>query len=492
MATLILTYLTFLVWGYRFNATDSVPMSSNIILQAVTLLLVMGISLLMGLLLNPHPKACRIITVSALFITLLFMGAMCFSYVSQTLHLPASDANSCFAIALQFKESDFRAVVPEGSYLSLWPFQTGFIFTLEKIMRVFNETSPLFFQKLNCIYILMILASGYGMVCTLSKRIEGRLLYLGLMATYWPLFFRSTEVYGNVPALAWMMCSCFTFLLYYKAKTRWQQILAVIGFVGFSVLAALYKSNSLIYVIAFVLIVCVQQLRKKDLRFLIVVVLTAILASQITTITQKYYEHYAENTCGEGVPAIAYLAMGLQYTNEEAIPGGWNGFHSSTYMELGYDYDKTVERSKQSIRESLDGFAQNPGFAVHFFHNKALKQWANQTQGMLWDVNGYYDTARDKDAFWVTFLEYGKHRNLLSFMDVHQSLLYGILLAGCGKLLIGRWKKREIDIPLLLPFVTFIGGFLFSLIWEGQTTAVMSYPLLLLPVALGYLFKDKE
>ena len=310
-------------------------------------------------------------------------------------------------------------------------------------------------------------------------------MYLLLMGNYWSLFFKVSSVYGDLPGLAWTMVSMACYILFCKVDKRWEKILSVLGFVLSTILACIYKGNCLIYIIAVLLITLVLQLRKFQPVFIVVVVITAFVSIFSTDITQKYYEHYAGNVCGKGMPASGWLAMGLQYNGEEAIPGGWNGFHTETFISSGYDYDASNTIFKKAIQKSLKEFCDNPEFAGKFFFNKTLKQWANQTHGVWWGTNCYYDVSRDESSFWVQFLNYGKYNEYLSFMDFHESIVYATLFVGSLFLLLAKIKKQKIDIFILLPLVTFIGGFLFSLIWEGQTSTVMSYPIMVLPVAVA-------
>jgi len=312
------------------------------------------------------------------------------------------------------------------------------------------------------------------------------------MTAYWPLIFRVKDVYGDLPALSWMMFSFMCYLFFYKTEERWKKVIWALLFAGATIIACVYKRNSLIFVIAVLLVSFILQICKKHILFGSVVIVTVVLAMFSTSFTQKYYEFYAGNVCGKGVPAIAYIAMGLQYNGEEAIPGGWNGFHSNTYMEAGYDYELTAEISRASIRESLTNFAKDPGFMMQFFQGKILKQWANQTHGVYWDVHSLYDTTRNNEDFWVRHLEAKKYEKWLDFEDSHENMIYVILFLSTCVLLRAKIKKQNIKFVFLLPYVTFIGGFLFSLIWEGQTGAVIYYPVLALPTAIGLLFSDEE
>lgn len=480
---LIIGYLTILVWLYFFNDENSIPMKTNILIQLLFCALIIGAIKLAGNALNKNARAGRVISLLFFALTVSAVGAICFSYVSQTLLLPISDGKSCFDIAVRFANSEFGAVVPQGSYLSVWPYQTGFIFILEKLMRIFNTQEPLFFQQINCFYVLLIISAGYFVVYLLSKKIEAQLIYMALMLNYWTLFFDVGVVYGDLPGLAWTMVSIACYFCFFRVSRKWQKSLSLIGFLCSTLLACVYKGNCLIYIVAVLLITFVLQLKKMRPALLITVAVTALLSIFATDITQKYYESYAGNVCGRGMPATGWIAMGLQYNGKEAIPGGWNGYHTDVFLSNDYNYEVSDAIFRESIKESLKEFADDPAFACDFFYNKTLKQWANQTHGVWWENGSYYDLSRDEGSFWVRFCENKKYCGMLKYIDVHESIVYSILALSAFSILSQKCRKQKIEMWKLLPFVTFIGGFLFSLFWEGQTDTVMSYPIILLPTA---------
>ena len=57
-------------------------------------------------------------------------------------------------------------------------------------------------------------------------------------------------------------------------------------------------------------------IREKNYIKSLFVLITLIAAMLIPVVVQRYYENYAHDNCGDGVPAVAYLAMALQYNGE--------------------------------------------------------------------------------------------------------------------------------------------------------------------------------
>lgn len=378
---------------------------------------------------------------------------------------------------------DMRAVVPEGSYLSLWPFQTGLIFILEKLIRLFHTTEPLFFQRINVLYVGLAILSGYGFLKKITNRMDAVILYLVLAGTYFPLFLNTSEIYGDVPSLALIMFSMWMFALFEGEGKKQRWVYGFLFFVG-TVLACTYRRNSLIFLIAVSIVFVLCALGKRRWKDFLLILCTIVLSIASTNMTQKYYEYYARNVCGRGVPAVAYLAMGMQ--DSGGIPGGWNGFHSNLYMETGYDYEETVRISREAIRNSMSEFLKEPETMADFYYRKLLGQWGNATCGCFWGLGQMFQSPQSDFA--VSVIAGNGRDSLLIYMNLWQSTIYGIFcISLVGTFVRKCTGKESVGWAEMVPLITFIGGFLFSLIWEAQPRYVMAYPFFVLPFAIGNL-----
>ena len=67
-------------------------------------------------------------------------------------------------------------------------------------------------------------------------------------------------------------------------------------------------------------------------------------------------------------------------------------------------------------------------------------------------------------------------------MNLHQFILYAGVLAAVVSTIAAKRRKEKIELSELLALVTLIGGFLFSVIWEGNSRHILAYPFLLLPL----------
>ena len=152
-------------------------------------------------------------------------------------------------------------------------------------------------------------------------------------------------------------------------------------------------------------------------------------------------EKQAQTDYGDGCPKIMWVAMGLQ-ENEEfpQFPGTYNGFNADTYKANDYD----------------------AFFSTYYMQNQ--KEWVDRV---------YFDDI--------------VHSRVVLIMDNYQFLIYLMLLVYFLNLLTG---KDEIG--TLLPVLILVGGFLFSLIWEGRSRYVYPYLVIALPcVAEGVYYAEQ-
>lgn len=218
---------------------------------------------------------------------------------------------------------------------------------------------------------------------------------------------------------------------------------------------------------------------------LLLVLIVATVAGSI--LPQRFYEYRAKNTMGRGVPAIAYIAMGMQWS-EGRSPGGWNGYHSDLFMKCSYNTELTAQISAEAVKDSLGYMTKHPDYMVKFYYYKLTEQWEREDFQCLYETLDF--SGERTPAAWDIYQGKTKER-LLSIMSVHQSLVY---IGACCFCISGavRWRKGKkngkssVDVrqsERLILLVTFIGGFLFSMIWEAGSRYVMPYFVMLIPYA---------
>lgn len=268
--------------------------------------------------------------ICALWMMLLFLSVMIFCawWIANSVNLPQSDAKSVYDIAYRAKNHDLLPVAPTGSYMSLWPFQSGLVLFFEMILRLIPNAGEMTIQWFYLPFMALSLISGYMVVKKSFSSVRTSLLWCILMSLCFPYFFHINNMYGEIPSIA---LSLFTLwmLLEYSAKPSWLKLLSA----GLGLAAAVaIRKNTLIFVIACVLVWLAVFVKEKRIHILLLLSVLISAAVSGIILPQKFYEYRARNIMGKGVPAVAYIAMGLQW-DEGRSPGGWNGYHQSlVYM----------------------------------------------------------------------------------------------------------------------------------------------------------------
>lgn len=403
---------------------------------------------------------------------------------------PAADAWSVYSAAQSLAAGDTSVIHPTDSYLSYYPQQVGLMAFFELLIRLWNILSiglePYHFIK--CLYVVLtciIVFFQYKTVHLLWENDKTDCIYLTLAGASLPMIMYSSFVYGEIPSFAALSMGLYYLLKLMKnlptdnntpctISAKWYIRQAIISLLGLT-LAVMLRKNSLVCIIAVILVVLLESCARGRKSLLIYCTLCIILSLTILPITQKCYELRAGNTLRTGVPAMSYFAMGMQ---ESSRANGWyNGFNFNTYQESGMDTERTVALSKEAISERQAYFKANPGYAASFYFNKFLSQWTDGTyasrQATLATLGPRHPVAEE---FYT-----GKFaKSYIEFCNIYQSILYLGCFAG---MLVTALKRRSCRLFEWTGMISVFGGFLFHMIWEANSRYIFLYGLLLLPYA---------
>ncbi|MBQ4536047.1 MAG: hypothetical protein II994_00350 [Lachnospiraceae bacterium] len=413
--------------------------------------------------------------------------------------VPAADAWSVYSIAESLAQNDTSVVHHTDSYLSYYPQQVGLVTFFELLIRIWYLL-PLdlpAYHFIKCVYVLLttvIICFQYrtitlpfdtghidcGNLPFLKEKIS--CAYLLLIGLNLPFIMYTSFVYGEIPSFAMISIGFyyyFRFLTSFNVptdsgasqtanKTVSSGVISLICFI----LSVFLRKNSLIVIIAIVLVTLIEWLKIKKHRLLLFVLFCVLGSSFILPSTQKYLEHRADNYLRSGVPAMSYFAMGMQ---ESSRANGWyNGFNFNTYQESGMDTELTNSISKAAIKERLAYFKENPSYAGNFYLEKFLSQWADGTYASRQATLATFGGRRPifDDLYTGTYSHY-----YIAYCNTYQNLLYLGAFLFCLK------TRRCTSLPLYAGLIAVFGGFLFHMIWEANSRYIFTYSLLLLPYA---------
>ena len=509
--------------------------------------------------------------------------------------VPAADALSVYNAAAEWILGNTDIIHPTVSYLSYYPQQIGLMAFLELLLRIWNLTglSAPAWHFIKLVYVCLLCGAIWFQYLSLQylwpekyKKIS--CCYLVLVCCNLPMIMYSSFVYGEIPSFAALSVGCYLLLRLlggvspggsyrdnvspcgsspdssyrdnvslgssspdssyrdnvsrndapsvtaydYVPRMLRQILFTGFGSILFLTLSVMLRKNSLIPVIAVLLVLLFEALRpgrngKMRLGLLIMAVCLAVTSVGILPLIQKCYEKKAGNTLSSGVTAMSYLAMGMQ----EASRGcGWyNGFNIDTYDTAGMDTAIANEISRLAIDERLTYFREHPGYTADFYLHKHLSQWADGTYASRQATLATYG---GRSAFFKEVYEGSLSGGYIEWCNAWQNVLYlGVLVfcidslkkrrkskvvghmadqtaghtAGCtadhmaehtaGRTadpIVGHTAGRTADRPgtdrlgtdhlyVYVGLIAVLGGFLFHTFWEANSRYIFSYSLLLMP-----------
>ena len=386
--------------------------------------------------------------------------------------VPAADALSVYNAAAEWILGNTDIIHPTVSYLSYYPQQIGLMAFLELLLRIWNLTglSVPAWHFIKLVYVCLLCGAIWFQYLSLQylwpenyKNIS--CCYLVLVCCNLPMIMYSSFVYGEIPSFAALSVGCYLLLRLlgsvspggsyrdnvsrndapsvtaydYVPRMLRQILFTGFGSILFLTLSVMLRKNSLIPVIAVLLVLLFEALRpgrngKMRLGLLIMAVCLAVTSVGILPLVQKCYEKKAGNTLSSGVTAMSYLAMGMQ----EASRGcGWyNGFNIDTYDTAGMDTALANEISRLAIDERLAYFREHPGYTADFYLHKHLSQWADGTYASRQATLATYG---GRSAFFKEVYEGSLSGGYIEWCNAWQNVLYLGVLVFC----IDSLKKRR-------------------------------------------------
>ena len=489
--------------------------------------------------------------------------------------VPAADALSVYNAAAEWILGNTDIIHPTVSYLSYYPQQIGLMAFLELLLRIWNLTglSAPAWHFIKLVYVCLLCGAVWFQYLSLQylwpenyKNIS--CCYLVLVCCNLPMIMYSSFVYGEIPSFAALSVGCYLLLRLlggvfpggsyrdnvspcgsspdssyrdnvsrndapsvtaydYVPRMLRQILFTGFGSILFLTLSVMLRKNSLIPVIAVLLVLLFEALRpgrngKMRLGLLIMAVCLAVTSVSVLPLTQKIYEKKAGNTLSSGVTAMSYLAMGMQ----EASRGcGWyNGFNIDTYDTAGMDTALANEISRLAIDERLTYFREHPGYTADFYLHKHLSQWADGTYASRQATLATYG---GRSAFFKEVYEGSLSGGYIEWCNAWQNVLYLGVLVFCIDSLKKRRKSKVVGhmadqtaghtegctadhmadqldadqlgadrhgadrhgadrlgadrLYIYVGLIAVLGGFLFHIFWEANSRYIFSYSLLLMP-----------
>ena len=397
---------------------------------------------------------------------------------------PYMDCMSVVEIANQFNRGDFSALTTptHDSYLYIYSFQIGYVGFLQILFKLFGENHYFAAQLANVVAVIFLVRNVHELSeLAYEDRRVGRLSDL-LMAFCLPLYIDVTFVYGDVIgwsfAIGALLCTM-----------RWAQSGEVKRLLAAGTLIAVgvqFKTNVYIYLIAIVIIIIMESLRRHLWKPVLMIALMLLITVGLGKAIQTGYAAYVGiEEFPPGTPSTCWIAMSM--LEDENFENGWyNGYNIETFKASGYDPVIADEMARETIRERIGDFASYPRGAVKFFLVKFVSAWNdpqfNSQIKMEWGSRHVENLPGI--AYWMIYE--GGRAVLFWMMNFLHFIIFAGATVGTAIALCKKDEQARRTAYLVLPV---LGGMMFHILWETQARYMIGYYVLLFPVAAAGLIQ---
>ena len=388
--------------------------------------------------------------------------------------------------------SNTYAGIPLGEYIQAYNQQIpqAFLYSLFfRLIHIDEFGTP---RALNVIAIIIILVAIYKIGNMISKSHKvNKVRLMVLFLTFLSLPMLSTFVYGDIPSLAFALLSVYYMMKFVDylnnkdrnvninnpgaivVKEKMSKYLGVKYFTLatiFSMIAYMFRMNSLIFVIATVIYLLfnlftkiTSKTAKENIINGVVIVLYALVSIVPAQIVNDYYINKYDLDKSKAYPNISYILMGMS----ESWRG--NGWYNE---DIGEPALKNPETSKEEyadrIKDRLTYFSQDMGYTFRFYTMKLASMWAENTYSAV-RLNLLNESEDD-------YLNVVKEP-----LTFYQKALL-ILTCVCVIIVLIQ-NRKNLSVNVIYLLLIFMGGFAFHIIWEAKSRYIIPYIVVLIPIA---------
>lgn len=425
------------------------------------------------------PPRPLFICASVVYFLLSFI--LLFSY---TEHL-RGDAASTYEAAMDLKLGTLNAFLP-GGYIHQHPHQIGLMYYYLLGTGLFGGVRWIYYA--NIMWGFLSNLAIWSIVRTYKHSTQtAEIASIIFPVVFLPHVLFNLYGYNHSPSLALSLCGLY-FAQRFFNEEKIRYILAIL--LSFSA-ALLIRQNFQIMVLAAVLVSIIFLIRSvKFRRLLLLVAVTSTFI--MPSLAQKGTEKYIGFEIGDGIPAVTWVAFGLQDSRVDEVrfeiyhgrlPGWFNHYSSTLWVSTNY----STEETRRIATEDLKHFARlrfsSPDHGAEFFTTKIASSWIEPSYQSVFfgalPAEDFFTNALLKDLY-----QGGQtHRYLTVIL---RAIVFAILLLSA----IGIWrilKRKQSDFSALsIIAITVLGAFLFHLLWEIKGAYLYPYIFMLIPLcAIG-------
>lgn len=447
-----------------------------------------------------------------------FCGALVWARINP--YSPAAD---------QFTLWDAASLITAGedislysAYIQSYPYQKGMILFLVFLQRIFGQRALFLFHMLNAAsYALLIPLCG-GFARRLSGSHAAAIIADVLAMLFAPPLFYAPFIYGTLPSLALNFLGFHAVLESLGAAGAPDSsegdnsapsggmsplvrslIWAAAAALSFSLSYLLYTASliaitasAMTFAAAAVFLLSARRKGepssgKRAGAFAVALAAVVLLPALVQVLTRSAFFSQTGIADSDGIPASAYLYMGISSDDGAAGPGSHNGRDIGLFSENDMDTARTDNAARALIAKTASEYAAGER-SLSFFTEKTRWQWTDPWfSSLVLTIH-----PRSISVSWNRPFTFVVQGGLLSaiecFLAFLLPLVYIAALIGALSLSRKPFSSREDDAgqknrgsfaPSVLLMLYFCGGFVFQLLWEAKARYCLPYFTALLPFA---------
>lgn len=456
------------------NLEEKVTIQANSILMIfVTTIMVLGISILLKKVEKINKKWQ--IVIICIIVILYFVCQIIWIQVRQA--TPVADQRQVYNATVNIYNGNWENL-KVNKYLERFPQQLTLAVLYSAIFRIFGESVKVL-QYVNAVANTFSLIAILLITKQLSKKYEVNInKTLLLMSTFLTLPMLSTFIYGDFISLPMCLFAIYFIMKYGECnKVRYAIISAM-----FISLAYIARMNNLIYIIALLVYLVLDILSSEKKLIKIPVILAFIVIAILpTSIIKTVVQNKLEFSKKEVFPTTGFLCMGM---TESYRANGWYNVKIASIANEEKELAKKIYINAIKIRVSK--FIKNPLYAIRFYVSKIASMWTENTYSAIW-YNQTFNFYRENEEDLEKKALDDKLKNARDDIVVYQKVLV-LIIFGSTLLVLIEYKDKLSNEALLL-ITIFIGGFLFHVLWEAKSRYIISYIIVLIPIASIVIFK---
>lgn len=359
-------------------------------------------------------------------------------------------------------------------YISTYANQRGIVILEALFYKVFNDNAYIILRFLNLAMIIMTIQTLSLIAKEIWQDEKVTILTRILLSLFAPFVMFANLVYGTVPSICLLVMGFFFAL---KLCREDRSIYAVLSVLSFTFAMYIYQ-GAMIAVLATIIYLLFMEKKVPSIKLLITAILLILSMLFTGKIANSLFSSVTGMELGDGMPAIAWIYMGLSAKDGVNGAGSYNNIHAIVYESKNYDSAATSSYCLKKILETINEYVSGER-PLLFFYEKTRCQWTNSmfdstqiTQFPSYETFVLTDTYRH-------FLSGKIMKMIILYADIFQMLIYCMSFLWMIRAL----SKKDMPRKAVLLIIFFIGGFLFQLMWEQKARYCMIYFMVLIPLA---------